>query len=240
MFPRNRSAQWPSISGLPRTDEPEETAGRGTDPTEDGVAYTVSGSVENVYASLVVLMGYTQTFTRTNQWRNQARYEVGKGHVCGFRQEEERAGELDFVLYFGTKGAYPGSDVVPEPVRELPGPPQPDRAAFEPAICSKGHVLNRGVVREQISQGADFAFCSRCGEKITLPKADKPIQLTKHQAQEVEADRRAADQRSQFEQVLFRLNTYVTEQKIAPPECFISYAWGNPEDERWVEKIAGE
>ena len=49
------------------------------DPTEDGVAYTVSGSVENVYASLVVLMGYTQTFTRTNQWRNQARYEVGRG-----------------------------------------------------------------------------------------------------------------------------------------------------------------
>ena len=47
-------------------------------PTEDGVAYTVSGAVENVYASLVVLMGYTQTFTRTNQWRDHARYEVGK------------------------------------------------------------------------------------------------------------------------------------------------------------------
>ena len=33
--------------------------------TEDGVAYTVSGAIENVYASLVVLLGYTQTFTRT-------------------------------------------------------------------------------------------------------------------------------------------------------------------------------
>src|SRR5207248_700116 len=29
-------------------------------PVEDGVAYTASGAVENVYASLVVLMGYTQ------------------------------------------------------------------------------------------------------------------------------------------------------------------------------------
>jgi Ras family len=52
-------------------------------PVEDGVAYTVSGAVENVYASLVVLMGYTQTFTRTNQWRHHARYEVGNGRVCG-------------------------------------------------------------------------------------------------------------------------------------------------------------
>ena len=42
-------------------------------------------------------------------------------------------------------------------------------------------------------------------------------------------------ERSRFEQVLFRLKTYVTEQKIDVPECFISYAWGNPEHERWVE-----
>ena len=70
-------------------------------PTLDGVSYTVSGAVENVYASLVVLLGYTQTFTRTDQWRNQARYEVGDGLVCGFRLDAERDGELDLVLYFG-------------------------------------------------------------------------------------------------------------------------------------------
>src|SRR5205085_2754956 len=45
-------------------------------PTEDGMAYTISGAVKNVYASLVVLLGYTQTFTRTDQWHNQARYEM--------------------------------------------------------------------------------------------------------------------------------------------------------------------
>jgi small GTP-binding protein len=206
------------------------------DPTEDGVAYTVSGSVENVYASLVVLMGYTQTFTRTNQWRNQARYEVGQGLVCGFRQEEERAGELDFVLYFSTR--------TPAPVRTLfQGLFESFLARrnltvrrFEPAVCSKGHVLNRAVVRERVSARAEFAFCSQCGEKITLSKADKPIQMTKHQAKEVEANRRAADHRSRFEQVLFRLKTYGTEKQITSPDCFISYAWGQPEHERWVEE----
>ncbi|HKP46716.1 MAG TPA: hypothetical protein VJT50_08955, partial [Pyrinomonadaceae bacterium] len=69
--------------------------------TEDGMVYTVSGAIENVYASLVVLLGYTQTFTRTNQWHNHARYEVGEQFICGFRQELEREGELEFILYFG-------------------------------------------------------------------------------------------------------------------------------------------
>jgi small GTP-binding protein len=205
-------------------------------PVEDGVAYTVSGALENVYASLVVLMGYTQTFTRTNQWRHHARYEVGNGKVCGFRLEDERAGELDFVLYFAT-----GTDA---PVRMLFQSLFENFLArrdltvrrFEPVACSKGHPLNRVVVREQISSGVELAYCNRCGEKIRLPKTEQPIQLTKRQAVEMEANRRAADQRSRLEQVLFRIKTYVTEQKLAVPECFISYAWGNSVHERWVEK----
>src|SRR5258707_6911677 len=73
-------------------------------PTEQSVSYTVGGAVENVYASLVVLLGYTRQFRRTDQWRNQARYEFGDGSVCGFRQEADpdREGELEFVLYHGT------------------------------------------------------------------------------------------------------------------------------------------
>jgi GTPase SAR1 family protein len=205
-------------------------------PVEDGVAYTAAGAVENVYASLVVLMGYTQTFTRTNQWRNHARYEVGRGQVCGFRLEAERAGELDFVLYFGTD--------TPAPVRMLFQSLFENFLArrnltvrrFEPVACKNGHLLNRAVVREQLALGAVSTFCNRCGEKITLPNVDQPIQLTKRQADEVEKNRRAADERSRFEQVLFRLKTYVTEQKLAVPECFISYAWGESDDELWVER----
>lgn len=53
---------------------------------------------------------------------------------------------------------------------------------------------------------------------------------------EVESQRRAAEQRTRFEQAVFRVRAYVAEQKITPPECFISYACGVPEHERWVEK----
>ena len=205
-------------------------------PVEDGVAYTASGAVENVYASLVVLMGNTQTFTRTNQWRNHARYEVGNGQVCGFRLEDERAGELDFVLYFGADAAAPVRMLFQGLFENFLARRNLTVRRLEPVICKKGHPLNRAVVREQLANGESVAFCGRCGDQVTLPKADQPIQLSQQQAKEVEANRRAADERSRFEQVLFRLKTYVTDQKIAAPECFISYAWGVPEHERWVEK----
>ncbi len=205
--------------------------------TVDDVAYTISGAVENVYASLVVLMGYTQTFTRTNQWHNHALYEVGTGHKCGFRQEAERPGELDFVLYFGAN--------TPASVRMLFQGLFENFLArrdltvrrIEPVLCSKKHILNRIVVREQILRGEEFAFCSRCGEKIVLSEIDQPIYLTRKQVDEVESNRQTACQRSQFEQILFRLKSYVTDQGITSPECFISYAWGNPNHELWVERI---
>jgi hypothetical protein len=205
-------------------------------PVEDGVAYTASGAVENVYASLVVLMGYTQTFTRTNQWRNHARYEVGRGQVCGFRLEAERAGELDFVLYFAAATPAPVRMLFQSLFENFLNRRNLTVHRFEPVVCKNGHVLDRVVVRKRLAASEGFAFCSDCGEKTPLPNADKPIQLTQNQAAAVEADRHAADERSRFEQVLFRLKTYVTEQAIPAPECFISYAWGVTDHELWVER----
>jgi len=54
---------FPELINLKRPAEEEKA-------NEDGVAYTVSGPTENVFASLVVLLGYTHTFTRTRQWHN--------------------------------------------------------------------------------------------------------------------------------------------------------------------------
>jgi hypothetical protein len=110
---------------------------------------------------------------------------------------------------------------------------------YEPVRCTNvkcGHLLDRSVVRQRVKEGKAFAFCNDCGEKLTLPTMAEPIQLTREVQAEVESQRRAAQQRTRFEQAVFRVHAYVTEQKITPPETFISYAWGVPEHERWVEK----
>jgi WD40 repeat protein len=204
--------------------------------TEDGVAYTVSGAIENVYASLVVLLGYTQTFTRTNQWRSHARYEVGDGLICGFRQEAEREAELDLVLYFGTNVGRPVRTLFQGLFESFLARRNLSVFRFEPVICSKGHALNRALMREELRDGAASVFCPRCGESLALPKADEPIQLTQVERRKVEEQQWFAARRSRFEQAVFQLASYVDDQKLERPECFISYAWGDNEQERWVER----
>jgi small GTP-binding protein len=206
------------------------------EPTEDGVAYTVSGAVENVYASLVVLLGYTETFTRTNQWRNQARYEFTDGRACGFRLEHEREGELDLVLSFGRNVGAPIRTLFQGLFESFLARRDVTVLRFDPVVCSQGHPLHRAVLRERTNQ--PFAFCPNCGEKLALPKADQPIQLTRQEQNHVDEQCRGADQRSRFERALFRLKAHVVDRDLPRPECFISYAWGEPVHERWVERLA--
>jgi hypothetical protein len=207
-------------------------------PTVDGVSYTVRGAVENVYASLVVLLGYTQTFTRTDQWQNQARYEVGDGLVCGFRLEAERDGELDFVLYFCRDVGPPIRALFQSLFESFLARRNLTVFRYEPVTCDQcGATLERAVVRARLREGKAFTFCNDCGEKLSLPRADEPIQLTREQQAEVETQRRVADLRSRFEQAVFRVRTYVQQEEgRKPPECFISYAWGQAQHERWVER----
>ncbi|HKR49512.1 MAG TPA: TIR domain-containing protein [Pseudonocardiaceae bacterium] len=202
---------------------------------EEGVAYTVSGAVGNVYASLVVLLGYTSTFTRTDQWRDHARYIVGDGLVCGLRQEAEREGELDFVLYFGATVETPIRTLFQSLFESFLSRRELTVRRYEVVRCTNGHQLNRAVVRERLAEGANHAFCPGCGQRVALPPSDTPIVLTQQQEADLADQRRVADQRSRFEQVLFRLTTYVTQEGIPAPDCFISYAWGDAGHEHWVE-----
>jgi len=221
---------FPELINLKKPPEEEQA-------TEEGVAYTVSGPTENVFASLVVLLGYTHTFTRTAQWHNNARYEVGDALVCGFRQEAERDGELDFVLGFGSNVGLPVRTLFQGLFESFLARRNLTVLRYEPVHCTKcGHLLDRTVMRQRIKEGKTFAFCNDCGKKLKLPPIAEPIQLTQKVQAEVESQRQAAEQRTRFEQAVFQVQAFATAQGIKPPECFISYAWGVPEHERWVEK----
>jgi small GTP-binding protein len=226
---------FPALINLKRPDLDE------AQPIENGPSYTIVGAVENVYASLVVLLGYTSTFTRANQWRDQARYVVGDGLVCGFRLEGEYdAGELNFVLYFGTTVGQPIRNLFQSLFESFLARRHLTVRRYEPIHCPAGHHLNRSVVRELMAEGVDRTFCNRCGSTTALPSATDPIRLEKAEAEAFEVQHRAAALRSRFEQAAFRLKTYWDQTAPAPLECFISYAWGDPDQEKWVEQLASD
>ncbi|HEX6098097.1 MAG TPA: toll/interleukin-1 receptor domain-containing protein [Thermoanaerobaculia bacterium] len=165
---------------------------------------------------------------------------MGGGLACGFRLEGERESELDLVLYFGRNVGTPIRTLFQSLFESFLDRPNLKVLRFDPVVCSKRHPLNRAVLRERAAASQPFAFCPDCGEKLALPKADQPIQLTRQQQADVDEQRRGADQRSRFEQVLFRLKTYVVDRDLPRPECFISYAWGQEEYERWAERLAND
>jgi hypothetical protein len=185
-------------------------------PVEHGVAYTVSGPTENVFASLVVLLGYTHTFTRTSQWHDNARYEVGDGLVCGFRQEAERDGELDFVLCFCAKAPPWARNLFQALFEGFLQRRNLAMTRYEPVRCPNGHLLDRSVARRLLKEGKVHTFCNDCGAKLTLPKAAESIPLSPDVQTKVDSDRYAAERRTQFEQAVFRVQAYVSEQKIRP------------------------
>jgi small GTP-binding protein len=224
VFPGLINMRKPSIDGDP--------------PVEDGVAYTARGSVQNLYASLVVLLGYTATFTRTNQWRDHARYVVGQDMICGFRLEAEREGEVDFVLYFGTSVGAPIRTLFQSLFESFLAGGNLEVGRFTPVICANGHQLNRSAVREQVAKRNPSMFCPDCGERATIPSVDAPIALSDDEAADLRDERQEVAQRSRFERALFRLNAYVKQERVAAPSCFVSYPWGDAADERWVEVLA--
>ncbi|HET7462349.1 MAG TPA: TIR domain-containing protein [Longimicrobium sp.] len=210
----------------------------------DDVSYRVKGAVENVYAMLVVLLGYTNTFTRTNQWQNQAQYQMGEGEVCGFRQTASPEGEIELVLLYGQQ--------TPEYVRTL------FQGLFErflrrrdltisryhPVTCHAcGERLARNVVLEQLRRDRAFSFCSHCGERLVLPAMED---LTRRPLHEEEApfdhEQAIAVRRTAFEAALVRVKALLRDRGAAEerPTCFISYAWGEVGHERWVMKLAAD
>jgi small GTP-binding protein len=206
----------------------------------DDVSYTVTGAISNVYASLVVLLGYTDKFTRTHQWRDHARYEFGKGMVCGFRLESEQEAELNFVLYFGVHVKTSAKSLFTSLFESFLASRDVTVQRYVPIKCSKGHLINRGVIKEQFAFGLSHAHCPRCGERVMLPEQNQTIQLTLEESRTVEYEERAARQRSIFEKAIYLLKSYASQRGVPGPVCFISYAWGDLGHERWVERFAND
>ncbi|HEX5706786.1 MAG TPA: TIR domain-containing protein [Pyrinomonadaceae bacterium] len=214
-------------------------------PTVEGVetvedfSYQVSGAVENVYAALVVQLGYTNTFTRTNQWQNQAEYETARGDVCGFRQTEEREGEIELVLYHAKEAA--GARLLFQGLFEqfLRGR-DVTVTKFPPVACPKcSYRQQRGEVVKRIGEGKGFLFCGECGERIVLPKAGEEVTLSSAERLRLDKDQRRARRRTAFESALVRVKAIVRDEGKTSPSCFVSYAWGEGR-ERWVNDLASD
>ena len=206
----------------------------------EDISYTLNGAVENIYASLVVLLGYTNTFTRTNQWQNSAQYEMDKGEICGFRQISEREGEIDLILYYGRDGPKHTRLLFQGLFEKFLSHQEVTVTRYSPIECiSCKYLQERNQVVRRIKDGKSFIFCSECGEKISLPRVTTEIALTPHDQKKLDQQQNLANMRTAFEAALTYIKGFIRDRdEINIPNCFISYAWGEIKHENWVARLA--
>ena len=113
-------------------------------PTE--VTYEFSGSVEAIYASLVVCLSYTKDFQRENLWKYAAEFLRGE-HRLGFAMQQVSEGTGELEIYFDPR------------VTDF------DRVTFIRFITN--HLHTKGIdIQERIR-----LYCPQCGKEVTNREA---------------------------------------------------------------------
>ena len=199
-------------------------------PSTDDISYVVRGRVENLYASLVVLLGYTPSFTRINQWQNQAQYELGKDEICGFRLLEDREGEIELVLYHADRMPESGRIKFQELFEQLLYQRDVQVTRFPPVVCPNKHRQKRATVIERVRERKPSMFCDECGAKVTLPDFDKPASIGIGVSPWLQREEAVAHLRSAYEVHLTKVKGY--RRDWAVPRCYVSrhpdqIAWAN-------------
>jgi small GTP-binding protein len=201
-------------------------------PSTDDISYIVRGRVENIYAALVVLLGYTPSFSRINQWQNQAQYETESNNVCGFRFVEDREGEIELILYYGNE--------MPEDERlnfqglfeQFLYKRDVEVIPFPPVICPNGHRQERATVVKRSQEGKKSIFCDECGAKTKLP--DLEAQSSTFEISDwLKNEEATARLKNTYETHLVRVKGY--RRNWAIPRCYISHA---VEQNEFAERLA--
>ena len=189
-------------------------------PSTDDISYVVRGRVENLYASLVVLLGYTPSFTRINQWQNQAQYEMGENEICGFRLIEDREGEIEVVLYYGDRLPPHGRTQFQELFEQFLYQRDVEVTRFPPVVCPQGHQQERATIIKRVREGKRFVHCEECGTKTDLPDFEQPQTIGIGASSWLQLEEAAAHLRSAYEVQLTKVKSYRRDRTA--PRCYVS------------------
>jgi WD40 repeat protein len=198
----------------------------------DNISYVVRGRVGSLYASLVVLLGYTPSFTRINQWQNQAQYEMGEAEICGFRLTGDREGEVELVLYYSDQLPAYGRVKFQELFEQFLYRHNVEVTRFPPVACANGHQQNRVTVIERVRELKTFMFCDECGDKITLPDFEKPQSIGIGASPWLQREEAVARLLSAYEVQLTKVKGY--RRGWATPRCYLSH---HPDQATWVNAL---
>jgi GTPase SAR1 family protein len=207
--------------------------------TIDDVSYIVKGSVDTVYASLVVQLGYTNLFWRDHHWQDQAQYELEPDEICCFRQTAEKDGEIELTLSYSENTSQDTRSLFRSVFERFLKRRKVNISRLPPVSCTNQHRQDKAAIRRAIGEGRPTFFCSSCGEQLATPKTYDIGLPALVYADTVGKATTTADRRTEYEVAVTWVKAFRRERdEDSRPSCFISYAWGDQRYEQWVERLA--
>src|SRR5262249_25913541 len=156
------------------------------------------------------------------------------------RQTVEQEGEIELVLTY-SKGAGNDTRKLFEGTFERFLKRRQVQIGRVPTVrCSQGHLQERGAVLRAIANGRESLCCDVCGEKLATPLMGSIGTSAEKDPDFIRAAEQRADRRTTYEVAVAWLKGFRRDrgEDRRKPSCFISYAWGDSQCERWVEQLA--
>ncbi|MFN7868114.1 MAG: toll/interleukin-1 receptor domain-containing protein, partial [Planctomyces sp.] len=198
-------------------------------------SYILSGATENTFAGLVVLLGYTNLFARTDQAHDVAWFESLKGEICAVRQIRED-NERTILLMFGRDTTPRIRSIFEGLVEQMLSTRDTHIRRVRPVKCQNCQTpVDRAVMARRLKSGKSKSFCEECGTALVLPP-DEPLSVKPDQRRQIAEEGSIAERRTRIEDILFDMTRLEKTQNLSAPTCFISYAWGDAAQEHWVEQ----
>jgi len=136
------------------------------------VTYQFSGSIEAIYASLVVRLSYTEYFQRTEQWKYAAEFSC-KHKKIGFtlKQLEEGTGELE-IYFEPTVNDFDKITFIRFVTDHLraKGLDIQEKLKLYCIDC-KREIENWNAIEDRISKGKLYIPCQYCDANTMIPRS---------------------------------------------------------------------
>ncbi len=200
----------------------------------ESVTYVAEGNVQNVYSSLVVLLGYTNVLLRVNQWQNRAEYEID-GVRVGLQQSRVRDDRLELTVYHHTTVDASKLRLFQGLVERFLQRRRVTVRLYPRIACVCGFTLPTEQIIAFIDEGSGVTFCPKSGDRIAVPTEAESVSLTETELAAVTDESEVAAHRTGLSVAIAQLRAY-SEDRDPRVSCFISYAWGDGDHEQWVER----
>ena len=210
---------------------------------DGGPSYIVAGAIDQIFSVVVVMLRYTNIFSSIDYGNGIAEYVIGKDQVVGIKRSDRSDGTIRLALYFG-RNTTPRNRQLFESLFET--------FLFEKATdvrkvpllsCSNcGYLVGVDELDRRLALGRKNIFCPDCGTRVPLDyQKGQANQLSQDSSKMVTENRARAHGRTYFESALAYVRSFLRKSgRRQKSKCFLSYAWGKDDDERWVVLLADD